>query len=527
MSTGDTAAPVDLARLCGAPIDHAPMAMAALLGDVVRHVNPAFCRLLQRSPAQLVGRSFCALMPDADACAARLESVHRTGRASSVTGSATPEHTSWTYTFWPMIADGRELAILAQVVETTTLQERTIAMNEALVLGAVRQHELIEAAEVATGRLRDVDRHRVEFLAMLGHELRNPLAPIRYTLDVIQHAGSDAKLIGRALRVMERQVRYMGRLIDDLLDMGRISHGKLNLRLEEVELATVVHDAVETATALAEASHHELSVTLPPEPVQLRADPARLAQVFGNLLNNACKFTPPGGRISLVATREGSDAVVTVTDSGQGIAPNLLPDIFEMFTQADQSLERAQGGLGVGLTLVRQLVTMHGGSVQASSAGLNQGSTFTVRLPTYRRTSAPAPPIDDAKLVAGRRILVVDDNRDAAHMLCLVLQLAGNDTQVAFDGAEAIAAAERYRPDVILMDIGMPNVNGYDAARQIRLQPWGKDIVLVALTGRGQEDDRKRSAEAGFNGHLLKPVERRVLARLLAEIPAKSRATRD
>jgi PAS domain S-box-containing protein len=367
--------------------------------------------------------------------------------------------------------------------------------------------------------LRDSNRRKDEFLATLAHELRNPLAPIRNALSVLDVAHSDRDTFKRATEMMSRQLAQMVRLIDDLLDVSRISRGKLRLRMEHVELASIVHQAVETCRPLADSSEHQLTVVLPTEPVYLRADPIRLSQVLSNLLNNSCKFTERGGRITLSAVRQGSDVVISVEDNGIGIAPEKTEGIFEMFAQADQSLEKAQGGLGIGLTLVKRLVELHGGSIDVRSEGIGRGSEFIVRLPVVAEVPRSEPECMAATTIptaSGQRILVVDDNRDSAISLAMVLQLTGNEAHTAHDGQEAVAAAEEKRPDVILLDIGLPKLNGYDVCRRIRQQPWGSDVVIIALTGWGQDEDKRKSREAGFNGHLVKPVDHAALMKLLA-----------
>ena len=375
--------------------------------------------------------------------------------------------------------------------------------------------------------VKEADTRKNEFLAMLAHELRNPLAPLRSMIETMKRAEGNSDLIKPALATMDRQVRHMTRLIDDLLDVSRISRNKIVLVPEEIELASVIHQVVEASRSAPDADRRALTVTLPPQPVYLRADPVRLAQVFGNLLHNAYKFTGPGGRISLSAEMQGEEVVVTIRDSGVGITADMLPNIFEMFTQGDQSLERSQGGLGIGLTLVRRLVTMHGGSVQASSDGANRGSEFVVRLPALSKKTKMASPDRPASesnaTPAARRILVVDDNHDAADALSMLLTLSGNETHLAFDGEEAVQAAETFRPEVILLDLGMPKLNGYDAARRIREQPWGKGMLLVAMTGWGQDEDRRKTASAGFDAHLVKPVELSALIQVLAGYSAGGR----
>jgi CheY-like chemotaxis protein len=308
------------------------------------------------------------------------------------------------------------------------------------------------------------------------------------------------------------------RLVDDLLDISRITRNKLELRKAPVELWAVVQSAVETARPQIEASGHTLTVTLPAQPVLLHADQTRLAQVFWNLLNNSAKFTEPGGRISLVAEMEGCEAVVTVQDNGIGLTAESIPRLFELFSQVDRSLERVQGGLGIGLALVKGLTEAHGGRVEARSSGLGQGCTFTVRLPaTERKPPASTSPADATLPTPKGRILIVDDNRDGATSLARLLTVMGNDIRTAHDGLEGIEVAEAFRPDVIVLDIGMPKLNGFDACRRIREKAWAKDTLIVAATGWGQDEDRRRSIEAGFDLHLVKPIDAVELTRLLNE----------
>ncbi len=365
--------------------------------------------------------------------------------------------------------------------------------------------------------LRAADRRKDEFLATLAHELRNPLAPMHAALQVMRLADHDRTAVAQAREMMERQVRHMVRLVDDLLDVSRITRGKIDLRKQRVDLAAVVRTAVETSRPLIEAANHELTVTAPPHPIFVDGDPVRLAQVFLNLLNNAAKYTERGGRIVLTVERQGSDAVVSVKDTGVGIPPAMLSRIFELFMQVDRTLDKAQGGLGIGLTLVRRLVEMHGGSVEARSAGYGRGSEFIVRLPAVLIAAGEAEAASNkGSALPRRRILVVDDNRDSAVSLGMMLELMDNEVRTAHDGEEAVRAAEAFRPDVVLLDIGLPKLNGYEAAQCIRAEPWGRDMVLIAVTGWGQEEDRRRSKEAGFNFHIVKPVEPAALEKVLA-----------
>ena len=371
-------------------------------------------------------------------------------------------------------------------------------------------------------QVRDADRRKDEFLAMLAHELRNPLAPLRNALHILQAPPADPAVVARTVQIMNRQVQHMIRLVDDLLDVARIVRGKIELRKEPVDIAAVFKRAIETAQPLIDAQAHQLTVSLPDEPVWLEADPVRLAQVIANLLNNAAKYTEPGGSISLTAEREGSELLVGVRDTGMGIAPELLHDIFELFTQAERSIERSQGGLGIGLTLVRRLVEMHGGSIHAFSEGAGQGSEFIVRLPILQ--GQPEAPEDEPALAnetaeaihAGPfRILVVDDNADAAESVAMIVKLSKHDVQVAHDGQTALEVAKVYRPHIVLLDIGLPGMNGYEAAKRLRQDPNLANTLLVAMTGYGRQEDQRRSHEAGFDHHLVKPVDVDVIQGLL------------
>ena len=374
--------------------------------------------------------------------------------------------------------------------------------------------------------LSEADRRKNEFLAILAHELRTPLAPISNAIRALRLGGSDLDAVHSAYEMLERQVGQMSRLVDDLLDVSRITRGKIDLRTERIDLATIVNQAVEAARSLYTSLNHELSVTLPPQPVYLDADPARLAQVIGNLLNNAGKFTDRGGHVWLSVELEGRQGVIRVRDNGIGIAAEELPRLFDMFAQVDTTLERSRDGLGIGLTLVRTLVEMQGGTVEAHSGGLGLGSEFIVRLPVAAETTEPPSrkPVAAPAATAGLRILIVDDSADGAESLAMLLKVGGYETHKAYDGLEAIEAAARLRPDVVVLDIGLPKLNGYEACRRIREQPWGKDLLLVALTGWGMEEDRNKSREAGFDAHLVKPVDYTVLMQVLASLPARSNA---
>jgi len=375
--------------------------------------------------------------------------------------------------------------------------------------------------------LSEADRRKNEFLAMLAHELRNPLAPISNAARALRLGRGEGESLRSASDMLERQVKQMSRLVDDLLDMSRITRGKIELRREPLELAPVVSHAVEAARALYRSMDHELTVTMPDEPMQVSADPTRLAQVIGNLLNNACKFTDKGGHVWLTVEKDGHEAVIRVRDNGIGIAQEHIPGLWAMFAQVDTSLDRSRGGLGIGLTLVKTLVEMHGGTVHAQSDGPARGSEFTVRLPVLSdavRPASHAGVVEPPSPTVQRRVLIVDDSEDGAESLAMLLQLSGHETHVAHDGVEAIEAAEKLHPDILLLDIGLPRLNGYEVCHRLRKEPWAKNLVLVALTGWGQEEDRHRSREAGFDAHLVKPVDHDALLRLLASLPGIDRA---
>lgn len=370
--------------------------------------------------------------------------------------------------------------------------------------------------------LSETDRRKNEFLATLAHELRNPLAPMSNMLEVVKRANNDVEVVKRAHDTIERQLGQLVRLVDDLLDLNRITHDRLELRRSEVELSSVIEQAIEVARPLLDSAGQELIVDLPGEPIFLNADRARLAQVFGNLLNNSSKYTRPKGSISLSAKRDGEEVVVSVKDNGAGIPPDKLDSIFDMFMQIDGTAERSQGGLGIGLTLVKRLAEMHGGSIKAQSDGDGQGSEFIVRLPVLNKSTvgSQARPDVTRQSPSQRRIVIVDDNRDSADSLAMLLEITGNQTFMAHDGIEAIEVIEKQRPEVVLLDIGLPGLNGYEVCRRVREQQWGKDIVMIALTGWGQEDDRRKSEEAGFNSHLVKPVDYNKLLALLGTLTA-------
>jgi CheY-like chemotaxis protein/two-component sensor histidine kinase len=372
--------------------------------------------------------------------------------------------------------------------------------------------------------LREADSRKDEFLATLSHELRNPLAPLRSSLEVVKRLASVPPNASAALDIMDRQMSHLVRLVDDLLEVSRITRGQVELRREQVRLDAAIRSAIETSEPLIRAGLHRLIVSFPDEPLLLDADPVRLAQIFGNLLNNAAKYSDRGGRIEVTVRRDGQEAVVTIRDSGDGIAPEQLAKLFEIFTRGERSSRRNQSGLGIGLALVRRLTEMHGGRVEASSDGVGMGSCFSVRLPLSVKEIAATK--------TGRRVhssidelsvLVVDDNKDAAESLAMLLRTAGAEIHIAHDGPTALAAFERSEPHVVLLDIGMPDMDGCEVARRLREIARPERVALVALTGWGQDEDRRRVREAGFDHHLVKPVELAALQALLAALPRRRR----
>jgi signal transduction histidine kinase len=385
-----------------------------------------------------------------------------------------------------------------------TIGVSTIARN---ITRAVRlERQLQEQAK----QLANEARLKDEFLAMLAHELRNPLAPIRNGIDVLRILPPSGEQAQQTLDMMEEQTNNLVRLIDDLLDVSRITRGKMELRRQRVALAKIITNAIQTAEQLIYATGHELTVVQARERLYAHGDPARLTQVVANLLNNAAKYTPPGGKILLTTERIGDEAAIRVKDNGSGIASEMLPHIFEMFVQADSSLNRTYGGLGIGLTLVKSLVEMHGGTVEVTSQGLGKGSEFTVRLPLLQASDAvPEEAIDSAcetRAFPCHRMLIVDDLQPAALLVATILRSRGQQVRTAASGTEALAMIEQEKPELILSDISMPQMTGYELAQEIRRRPEWNDIWLVAVTGYGQESDKKRAKEAGFDDHLVKPI---------------------
>ncbi len=419
----------------------------------------------------------------------------------------------------PPVAEGR-FEFMQQAARIVPLVDGAVVCGTVTVVEDVTERvayetELRERVEA----LREADRRKDEFLAMLAHELRNPLAPISNALHLLRLAGPKEWMRANAHNMIERQVEHLVRLVDDLLDVSRVSRGKITLQKMGLDLSAVVHQAVETSRPLIDSRRHHLAVTLPPDPVRVEGDFIRLAQVVSNLLNNAAKYTDEGGEIELTVEKAGpGEAVIRVRDNGRGIDPSALKVLFDLFYQVGHNLDRSEGGLGIGLSLVKSLVEMHGGSVEARSEGRGHGSEFTVRLPLVRENppATPAAAAVASPSVRPTRILVVDDNRDSAESMALLLKMEGHEVWTAYDGEKAVDVAERERPAVILMDIGLPGLNGYQACRALRGAGL-KDTLLIAMSGYGQEEDRRLSQEACFDAHLVKPVDLAALRQLLTE----------
>ena len=486
-------------------LENATDLIAVLDADgTIRHVSDSVVRILGYRPAELVGtNAFALIHPDdlGDVLEAVRAGIERRDTGLPMTFQVRRRDGSWRF----LEATDRNL------------------LDEPAVAGLVINGRDVTDRVVAEQALRENDRRKDEFLAMLAHELRNPLAPIQSAARLLRVRGrEDPALIEWASGVVDRQVQYLVRLVDDLLDVSRITRGTITIQKQPVDVAQVIARAVETVRPMIEAREQELTIDVIPEPVQVDGDPVRLPQVIANILNNAAKYTPVRGHIWIHVARRGSDVEIHVQDDGLGIRADVLPRIFDLFMQGDRALDRAHGGLGVGLTLVRRLVEMHAGSVEARSAGPERGSEFVVRLPVRSRVAEPSPARSRDAVVGAARVLVVDDNVDAAETLAMMLRVLGQRVETAHDGTAAIDVAARLVPDLVLLDIGLPGLDGYEVARRLRGR-MGRKPMLVAVTGYGQDDDRMRSREAGFDRHLVKPVDERTLAEIVHQCLERSR----
>ncbi|HUQ12170.1 MAG TPA: PAS domain S-box protein [Steroidobacteraceae bacterium] len=482
------------------------------LDGIIKSWNVAAERLFGHTPEQVIGKHISVVIPpdrlaEEDRIIASLsagrriehfetERLHRDGYKFPVA-----------LTISPIYNDAGQVVGASKIVRDISARRQAEA-ERARLADNLRQL----AAELSSA-----DTRKNEFLATLAHELRNPLAPMSSLLEVLRLDDSDPALRRRARDTMDRQLRQLVRLVDDLLDLSRITHNRLELRKSDVALGAILQTAVEICRPLTEAAQQELRLDIEGGAIYLHADPTRLAQVFGNLLTNASRYSPTGATITVTVRRRGEQVEVRVRDTGIGIPLDRLQDVFEMFTQVADNA-RAQGGLGIGLTLARRLVGLHGGTIEAHSAGVGKGSEFAVLLPILSMMPALDATAPESRPAAPRRVLVVDDNEDAAESLAMLLGLNGNETHLAHDGEAALAAAEKYRPDLILLDIGMPRMNGHEVCRRLRLEPWGRDLKVIAVTGWGQEQDRHKTEEAGFDGHLVKPVDPATLNDVLAAV---------
>jgi PAS domain S-box-containing protein len=432
----------------------------------------------------------------------------------------------------PLLRDGQLVSCLLVTSPAAHVwSERAVALVNAVAERtwlAAERLRLEYALRQSEAALREADRRKDEFLATLAHELRNPLSLIRNVVSLLQSPEASQVETEWGRNIIERQVNYLTRLTDDLFDISKITRDQLELRKQEVQLAEVINAAVEASRPSIQQRGHEFSLTLPAEPLYLFADNIRLTQAIMNLLNNAAKYTPNGGRIALSVLRENGEVIISVTDTGIGIAAEDLQRVFDLFFQVDRSFARAEGGLGLGLTLVKRLIALHGGTVEVRSPGRDQGSEFIVRLPTVSAPALSAGGMEISETshwtVNGkRRILVADDFPESAQLLARLLRQEGNDVRVALDGLEAIEAARQFQPHIILLDIAMPKLDGYQAATKIRQQPWGRKAILIALTGWGQQQDRRRTREAGFDVHLTKPVNYQAISRLINDLSGDAR----
>jgi len=541
----------ELPQLCRYFSELSPQPMVAVEGTrhIVRYVNDAFANLAGKKRTDLIGRPFTEVVPEGknNGCHALLDHVYLTGKFETLIEQQHGDSPTvyWSYAVWAILGlDDHPAGVMIQVTdvtETAIFRRQTTEMNEALVLSSVRQHELTDAAEASEVKYRQlfetsqeqaaalavIDRRKDEFLAMLGHELRNPLAPIqnaalllRLQCDRDSLQGIESPILNQSVGIIERQVGQLAHLIDDLLEVSRITTGRIQLQQQRIALAGVLENALATVRSLIDERKHGLTLSLPTQTIWLDVDPVRLEQVVVNLLTNAAKYTNDGGHIWLTVQQEGAEVVLRVRDTGVGIDPEILPHIFELFTQAERTLDRSQGGLGIGLALVKRLLEMQGGTVAVSSA-LGNGSEFIVRLPTVPSPEQQplAAPIEKGQSTGPLlRVLVVDDNVDSAMTMGMLLRASGHEIRMVHDGLAVLEAATNYRPHLVLLDIGLPGLNGFEVAKQLRLQPAFQNILLVAMTGYGQDSDRQRSQEAGFDHHLVKPANFEQVLNILSTV---------
>jgi PAS domain S-box-containing protein len=470
------------------------------LDGIVTSWNPGATQLFGYEPDEIIGKPITTIIPP-ELHAEEVRILARLRRGERI------DH----YETVRIAKDGRRVDI--------SLTISPIRGEDDTIIGASKIARDITARKRSESLLREADRRKDEFLATLAHELRNPLAPICAAAELLKQAKSLAPELRAATAILERQARQMTHLIDDLLDVSRITSGRIRLHPEPVELKELLKTVIETYRHSAETARHQIALAASAESIYVSGDRTRLTQVISNIFHNAVKYTPPGGKIEIALRTEDQHAVVSVRDNGMGIPPEMLEHIFEPFAQLDRSYERPDAGLGIGLTLAKRLVDLHGGRVEARSAGRGKGTEFVIRLPAIAAVPAKrtTPRHADPELSASCRVLIADDNHDAAVSLSILLQSMGHDTRVVHDGIEALEAAELFRPDVVLLDIGMPRLDGYETARRMASQPWAATMQIVAVTGWGQETDRQRAKDAGFHRHLVKPVDLDALREVLSQ----------
>jgi len=475
------------------------------LDGIITSWNPAAVQLFGYEPAEIIGKPITSIIPP-ELRAEEAEFLARLRRGERIEHHETVRTTK----------DGRAIEVALTI--------SPIKDDRGVIIGASKIARDIAVQKRAERALREADRRKDEFLALLGHELRNPLSPISTASELLARTLAHDAPAQISINMIKRQAAHLTRLVDDLLDIGRITQGRIHLKLCSLELASVIAQAIETVEPLFREKQHQVSIVSSYQPLYVHGDFARLVQCVVNILTNAAKYTEPEGQIRIVTRVEGARAVIEISDTGAGIAPDLLPRVFDLFVQSDRTLDRAQGGLGIGLSVVKRLIEMHAGEVTAQSGGIGQGSTFEIRLPRIARPEAAARP--DSPRSPARRVLIVDDNVDAANSLAMLLRHAGHETQVAYSGREALTRIESFEPEVALLDIGLPEMDGYELASRLRAVPQLGGTRLVALTGYGQSEDRKRSQEAGFDDHLVKPVDLPALERTLAGMAAPASGAR-
>lgn len=519
-----------LSLICKYLSERSPQPMVAVEGEsfTTNYVNPAFAQLVGKKRRDLIGLPFAEAVPEdlGNGCQALLARVFHTGQPEKLPEQehrhARPSAVYWSYFMWAILgADEQPLGVMIQITdstETARFRQQAVEINESLIIAASKQHELASIAKSLSAKLQSAIEMRDRFIAVMSHELRNPLATLSSGLELLKLANGEPNTVELARDMMARQLKQMVRLVDDMLDISRITTGKLELQKERVDLASIVRNAVEVSRTMIDERSQNLTVTLPPGPIFLDADSVRLTQVFLNLLNNSAKYSEEGGEIQLSALIDKREIVVSVRDTGIGIPTEKLPSIFDPFVQVDDSWEKRQGGMGIGLSLVKEFVELHGGHVEARSAGAGMGSEFIVRLPLAEETSVMPIATPGQSRPPRKRILVVDDNRDAAHLLSMVLRSLGHEVVTAHDGETGLTAAAKHQPDLILMDLGMPKMDGYEVCRRIRAEPWGDVPFIVALTGWGSADDLQRTLNAGFDRHLVKPVGADAISQIIKEI---------